>query len=185
MNARKRFGGLLGIIFILALIFYWFSTPHTRDLTLIGTVDANQVVVSSKVLGRLEKLNVEEGQTVKAGDLIATIDSAQWQAQQNAAAATLNSLKNQVKSSSASAASTSGDTTHQVANARAALQAAQASLAEAEANLKLQEVNTKRIVALAQQGVASEQDRDQAVQSLAAQQAHVQSAREQVTAAQA
>jgi multidrug resistance efflux pump len=40
-------------------------------------------------------------------------------------------------------------------------------------------------VALAQQGVTSQQDRDQAEQSLAAQQAHVQAAREQVTAAKA
>ncbi len=57
---------------------------------LIGIVDANQVIVSSKIMGRVEKLYVDEGSKVKAGDLIAEIDSAELEAQKNAAQATIN-----------------------------------------------------------------------------------------------
>ena len=54
-----------------SLIWYLVTTPRSGDLQLIGTVDANEVVVSSKIPGRIQTLTVEEGQEVKAGQLIA------------------------------------------------------------------------------------------------------------------
>ena len=83
------------LIFILLLVaiatgYYFFSTDRSSDTVLIGIVDANQVVVSSKIAGRIEKLYVDEGSKVKAGDLIAEIDSAELEAQKNGAAATIN-----------------------------------------------------------------------------------------------
>ena len=73
MSARNRFFILLGIIFVIAAAYYFFSTNHTNDLVLIGTVDANQVIVSAQVGGRIQKLLVDEGTPVKAGDLIAVL----------------------------------------------------------------------------------------------------------------
>ncbi len=67
MNARNRFFMLLGIIFLIALGYYFFSTPSNRDLVLIGTVDSNQVIVSPQVMGRLQKLLVDEGHTREGG----------------------------------------------------------------------------------------------------------------------
>ena len=55
MNAKYRVFALLGVVFLLALGFYFFSTGGTSDAVLIGTVDANQVIVSSKVAGRIER----------------------------------------------------------------------------------------------------------------------------------
>jgi multidrug efflux system membrane fusion protein len=47
----------------------------------LGTVEAfNKVTIRSRVEGELEKLAVVEGQDVKAGDLIAQIDSRQYKA---------------------------------------------------------------------------------------------------------
>ncbi len=74
MNPRNRFFILLGIIFLIALGYYFFSTPSNKDLVLIGTVDSNQVIVSPQTQGRLQKLLVDEGTPVKAGQLIAVID---------------------------------------------------------------------------------------------------------------
>ena len=42
---------LLGIIFVIAAIYYGFSVDHSKDLVLIGTVDSNQVIVSAQVEG--------------------------------------------------------------------------------------------------------------------------------------
>ena len=70
MNPRNRFFILLSVIFVIALGYYFFSTPSTKDLVLIGTVDSNQVIVSPQTQGRLQKLMVDEGTPVKAGDLI-------------------------------------------------------------------------------------------------------------------
>ena len=85
MSARNRFFILLGIIFVIAASYYFFSTDHSRDLVLIGTVDANQVIVSAQVRGRIQKLLVDEGTPVKAGDLIAVLDPSELQAQEAAA----------------------------------------------------------------------------------------------------
>ena len=91
MSARNRFFILLGIIFVISATYYYFSTDHTNDLVLIGTVDANQVIVSAQVEGRIQKLYVDEGTPVKAGDLIADLDPSELQAQQSAATATIAS----------------------------------------------------------------------------------------------
>ena len=79
-------------LFIVVLVagaaaYYFLSTDRTSDTVLIGIVDANQVIVSSKIMGRIEKLYVDEGSKVKEGDLVAEIDSAELEAERNSALA--------------------------------------------------------------------------------------------------
>jgi HlyD family secretion protein len=185
MNAKYRIFVMLGIVLLLSLGFYFFTTHGSSDVVLIGTVDANQVIVSSKVAGRIERLLVDEGQSVKQGDVIAQIDNQDLAAERDSASATLAGMRSQVRQTSETYASTHGETDAQVKNAAAALQAAQASLEESEANERQQALDAKRIVTLAEQGVASQQDRDRAEQTLAANQARVRANREQVIAARA
>ncbi|HVJ06397.1 MAG TPA: efflux RND transporter periplasmic adaptor subunit [Candidatus Saccharimonadales bacterium] len=185
MNAKYRVFAMLGIVFVLSLGFYFYSTRGSSDVVLIGTVDANQVIVSSKVAGRIEHLLVDEGQNVKQGELIAQIDNQDLAAERDSARATLAGLRSQVRQSGETYASTHGETDAQVKNAAAALLAAKASLEESEAVEHQQALDTKRIVTLAEQGVASQQDRDRAEQTLAANRARVRANREQVNAAQA
>ena len=47
MNARNRVFLLLGLLTLGSLIWYLFSVRPNNDLQIIGTVDANEVVVSS------------------------------------------------------------------------------------------------------------------------------------------
>ena len=185
MNAKYRVFAMLGVVFLLSLGFYFYSTRGTSDVVLIGTVDANQVIVSSKVAGRIERLLVDEGQSVKQGELIAQIDNAGSDRRARLGPRHLDGLRSQVRQSSESYASTHGETDAQVNNAAAALKAAQASLEESEANERQQALDTRRTVALAEEGVASQQDRDRAEQTLAADQARVRANREQVIAARA
>jgi multidrug resistance efflux pump len=185
MNAKYRVFALLGVVFLLSLGFYFFSTGGTSDAVLIGTVDANQVIVSSKVAGRIEQLPVDEGQSVKQGELIAQIDNADLIAERDSAQATLDGLRSQVRQSSESYDSTHGETDAQVNNAAASLKAAQAALEESEATERQQSHDTRRTVALAAQGIVSQQERDHAEQTLLANQARVRANREQVIAAQA
>src|SRR6202034_3682132 len=96
MSARNRFFTLLGVIFVIAAIYYALSTNHSKDLVLIGTVDSNQVIVSAQVEGRIQKLLVDEGTPVKAGDLIAVLDPSELQTQDAAAAANIANMVHQV-----------------------------------------------------------------------------------------
>ncbi|HET9182963.1 MAG TPA: efflux RND transporter periplasmic adaptor subunit [Candidatus Angelobacter sp.] len=185
MNPRNRFFAFLGLLLIIAAGYYFFSTDRSSDLVLIGTVDANQVVVSPKIMGRIERLAVDEGTEVKAGQTVAVLDSEELTADRQAAEALLASLRHQVAQTRATEAQTAGETSSGVLNAQARLRAAQATLAQGQADLQRIESDTRRSVALAQQGVASQQQADQAEAQLKAQQAFVRASQDQVNAAKA
>src|SRR6202167_3328561 len=185
MSARNRFFILLGIIFVIAAIYYTFSTDHSKDLVLIGTVDSNQVIVSAQVEGRIQKLLVDEGTPVKAGDLIAVLAPSELQAQDAAAAANIASMQHKVSEMQSTEKSTSGSTSSDVANAQAKLASAKAQLLQAQAALDRTASDSRRAIALAKAGVASDQDRVQAETNLQAAQATVQAQQELVRAAQA
>jgi len=152
---------------------------------LIGTVDSNQVIVSAQVEGRIQKLLVDEGTPVKAGDLIAVLDPSELQAQEAAASATIASLEHKVTEMQHTEESTSGSTSSDVANAQAKLSAAKAQLLQAQATLDRTESDSRRMIELAKAGVASDQDRVQAETNLRAAQASVQAAQDQVRSAEA
>ena len=173
MSARNRFFILLGIIFVIAATYYFFSVDHSSDLDLIGTVDANQVIVSAQVEGRIQKLLVDEGTPVKAGDLIAVLDPSELQAQEAAAAANISSLQHKVTEMQHTEQSTTGSTASDVANAQAKLASAKAQLLQAKATLDRTESDTRRAVELAKSGVVSDQERVQAETNLQAAQAAV------------
>jgi len=152
MNARNKFFILLGIIFVIAAIYYFFSVDHSNDLVLIGTVDANQVIVSAQVEGRIQKLLVDEGTPVKAGDLIAVLDPSELQTQEAAAAANIASLQHKVSEMQHTEESTSGSTSSDVANARAKLSSAKAQLLQAQAALDRTASDSRRAIELAKAG---------------------------------
>jgi HlyD family secretion protein len=185
MNARNRIFLLLGVLFLFSLCWYFFTTNRSGDLQLIGTVDANEVVISSRIPGRIQTLTVDEGDQVHAGELIATIQSNDLAAARNAAEATAVSQKYLLQQASDTEHQIEASTSGQVINAEAQLRAMRANLAQAQAQEQHQYADTSRTVALAAQGVMSKQSRDESVTSLHADQAAVNAAKQNVAAAQA
>jgi multidrug resistance efflux pump len=185
MNPRNRILILMGILLIISLCWFFFSTNRSSDLQLIGTVDANEVVVSSRIPGRIQTLTVDEGDSVTTGQLIATIQSDDLAAARNAAKAAATSQHYKLQGMQDTQRQTEGSTNSQVVNAEAQLKVAQAALVQSQAQYEHQEADSKRIVALATQGVMSEQSSDEAKTSLAAAQAAVDAARQSVSAEQA
>ena len=184
MSQRNKFFVVLGVIFVGALIFYFVTSRQPSGTVLIGTVDANQVIVSSKVMGRVDKLNVDEGTAVKQGDLIAQIDSAEWQAEADAAKANIEALQARISGARANERLASGQTSSDVQTAQARVDAANADLIQAEADAQRIQGDTQRTLSLAQQGVASQQQADEAVALLKAAQARVKSLQQALRAAQ-
>ena len=80
----KRAILLLSIV-VIAVAIWWEERPRPQTLVLTGTVDGNEVVVGSKITGRIVSLAVDDGQWVKAGDLIAVLDQDELRADQGAA----------------------------------------------------------------------------------------------------
>jgi multidrug resistance efflux pump len=176
---------ILGILTVGALIWYLATTRRSSDLELIGTVDANEVLVSSKIPGRIQTLTVDEGQDVKAGQLIAVIESEDLQAARQAAEATANSQKFKLGETVETERETRGETGNATVNAEALVSSSRAALAQAQANYAHQQADTSRTVALAQQGIMSAQAKDDAETSLQAAKAAVDAARDNVSAAEA
>jgi HlyD family secretion protein len=185
VNARNRVFLTLALLTIGSAIWYFVTVRPTGDLQLIGTVDANEVVVNARIPGRIQMLTVKEGDTVKAGQLIAVIESDDLDAALKAAEATTASLRSKLNGSVESQRQNSGETTSATVSAEAQVKVAEASLAQAKAQLERQQADTSRTVALAQQGIMSAQARDEQVSSLQAAQAAVNAAQNSLSAAQA
>ncbi len=185
MNARNRVFLILGLLTAGSLIWYLVTVRQGGDLQLIGTVDANEVVVSSKIPGRIEQLTVVEGQKVNAGDLIAVIESKDLDAALAAAQATAASDAWKLNGAEETERQNRGETSSATTSAEAQVKLAQASLAQAQAQYDHQEADTSRDVALAKAGIVSAQIRDEEVTSLQSAKAAVDAARESLSAAQA
>jgi HlyD family secretion protein len=185
MNARNRIFVLLGILLIISLCWYFFTVQRSQDLQLIGTVDANEVVVSSRIPGRIQTLTVDEGDDVHTGQLIAVIESDDLAAAHQAAEATANTERFKLQGASDTERQTRGGMSSQVTNAEAQLRSAQAALVQAQAQYEHQDADTSRTVALAAQGIMSYQARDEAATALHAAQATVDSAKANVAASEA
>src|ERR1700749_4285537 len=99
MKPRNRIFIIMGVLLVIALCWYFFSTKHTSDLQLIGTVDANEVIVSSRIQGRIGSMNVDEGQKVTAAQLVATIEAQHLAAARKAAAAAAKSAQHKLPGS--------------------------------------------------------------------------------------
>ena len=185
MNARNRVFLVLGLLMVGSLVWYLLTVRQAGDLQLIGTVDANEVLVSSKIQGRIQKLTVDEGQDVKAGQLIALIESDDLTDAQRAAEATAESQQFKLGETVESERQTRGEVGSATANAEAQVKSAQAALMQAQAQLAPQQADSTRTIALAQQQIMSAQAKDESVASLQAAHAAVDAARENVSAAEA
>jgi HlyD family secretion protein len=185
MPAPKKFGIVMAVVVLIAVVYFFSTADFSHDLVLIGTVDANQVVVNSRVAGRIEKLAVEEGTELRTGDLIAQLETQDLAAQRDAAAASVASLRSRVSETRATEEMTQGETASGVSSAQARSESAKQQLTEARAELERVRLDNERIVALAAEGVASAQDRDRSVQSLKAAQARVASLEDMARSADA
>ena len=185
MNARNRVFIILALLTLGSLIWYLVTVRPSGDMQLIGTVDANEVLVSARIPGRIQTLTVKEGDTVKAGQLIAVIGSDDLDAALKAAEAATASQRSKLNGTVETERQNTGETSSATVSAEAQVRVAEASLAQAKAQLEHQQADTSRTVALAQQGIMSAQARDEQVTALQAAQAAVNASASTLSAAQA
>jgi membrane fusion protein YbhG len=86
------------IIAALALVAYWYfnnrTTPTVNTaLTGSGTIETTEVIISPEVTGRIVEVGVSEGDSVKAGDLLFTLDDNLLNAQREQAQSNLSAAQ--------------------------------------------------------------------------------------------
>jgi multidrug resistance efflux pump len=204
---------LLVLLVAVAAAIWWEQRPRPQTLVLTGTVDGNEVVVSSKITGRIVRLAVDDGQSVKAGDLIAVLDQDELRADQGAAGHAIaqarasaqqsvaqtellqNTLPTKVRQAEAQVAQTQAQKQQaeaQVAQTQAQLRQAEAQVAQIRAAVAKAQDNFNRIQPLVQRDinppqdlVAAQTDLDSSKANEQAAQAGVDAARRAVAASQA
>jgi HlyD family secretion protein len=181
MTGRKFFA-LLFVIFVVAAVAYYFTTPRGNDIPLIGVVDGNEVIVSPQITGRIVNLTVDEGTAVKKGELIAELDSTQLEASLAATKANVSSLEAQVNEANHNYTWTNNQTDASVTEARARVASSSAQLAPARAQLWRDQQDLKRMQELFAKGEVSAQDRDHAEAGVRISQANVEALEEAVRA---
>ncbi|NJD68580.1 MAG: hypothetical protein C3F12_06975 [Candidatus Methylomirabilota bacterium] len=136
-----------------------------NSLVANGTIEATEVEVSSKLPGRLAQLLVDEGDQVRTGQVIARLDTAEFEAEAAQARAALARAEAQLKELLA------GSRTQEIEEARANLQ-------QAEDNLRLARDDWERFDNLLKEGAISVQERDRATNRMEVAMSQVKAARE-------
>ncbi len=176
-KSRRKFI-IIAVVILLVVsagLFYWHSTfvEDTDD----AQVDGDLYQVSSRVVGQVIKVYVEDNQKVQQGQLIAEIDPRDYQVALDQAEANLASAQAEyiqanvavpiTSVTSLTSISTSGsDVTGSqaaVSQAQQQLKAAQARVAQAQANALKAQLDVDRYTPLVQKDVISKQQYDAAV----------------------
>jgi membrane fusion protein, multidrug efflux system len=176
-RSRRRGIIIVGIavVVVVALAIWWHSTfsEDTDD----AQVNGHLIQVSARVGGQVLKVDVEENQTVKAGDPIVELDPSDYQvavenaeaalasAKANAAVASVNVPITTVNTGSnlSSAGHDVSGTQAAVAQAERQLEAAHAMVAQAAANNTKAQSDLERYKPLVEKDVISKQQFDAAV----------------------
>jgi HlyD family secretion protein len=158
----RRFLRVLGVLFLVALGFYFLTTPRGSDIPLTGMVDGNEVIVSPQIAGRIVTLSVDEGTAVKKGDLIAELDSKELEANLAAARANVTSLESQVSAANHNYTWTSDQTGAAIQQAQARVTSSNAQITQARVELARDQQDLTRMQQLFDKGEVSAQDRDHA-----------------------
>jgi len=142
---------VIGLIVAAVLALVWFTYPANKGAEIPGYMEADLVLVGSEKGGRIATLDVQEGDHVKTGDPIFTLESSEQEAAVAAAKARVSEAE------------------ARLADAQAELQrpreiaVLQAALAKAQAMLKQSKLNLERIQALYDKGWVSKAQLDDAV----------------------
>jgi len=184
MKVSRFFFFLIGL-FCVALVIYVLTTPSTKDIQLTGIVTGTDAIVSPLVQGRLQKLLVDEGSDVKAGQLIGEIDPTELKTVRDSAAQNIRTLQARLVQANTTLSMNDRQTSAAVQQAEATLTATRAQLEQARATLSLNEITYKRNQGLFEGGAIAAQDRDTAESNYRVSQANVKALEDQVKAAEA
>jgi HlyD family secretion protein len=139
--------------------YYYYNRPPAT-LVLTGIVTTNDVVVSPQVAGQIARLQVNEGDTVKAGQLIAVINPDELRADTEYYSHNVAGLSSQVRESEAALRYQELQTADQVRQAESTLASIDAQVVSATAELEQARVTATRTQDLSRNGVISAQELD-------------------------
>ncbi|MGN0051108.1 MAG: HlyD family secretion protein [Prevotella sp.] len=156
--------GFTAVVAVVAII--GFFTLGQKDDTIQGQVEVTEYRVSSKVPGRILEIRFKEGDYVKVGDTLAILDAPEVRAKMSQAQGAEDAA------SAMSEMARNGARQEQIRGAFEVLQ-------QTKAGLEIAEKSYNRVQRLFDEGVMSEQKRDEAYATYKAMEAQVKAAQSQ------
>lgn len=171
MSAKSQHKNILlaiaGFVIVVAIVALIGILALDRDPDVIqGQVEVEEYRVSSKVPGRILELRVKEGDFVKAGDTLAILDAPEVRAKMEQA-------------QSAEEAASAMEMMARNGARKEQVQGAYQLLQQAKAGLEIAEKSYQRVQRLFDEGVMSEQKRDEAYAQYKALEAQMLAAKSQ------
>jgi len=201
-SARLKIPLILLAVGVFAF-FVWrgfFAGPSVPEgvVALSGRIEGDDSAVAAKNAGRILEVRAREGDTVKAGDIIAVLDDEQVRAREQAARSALSAaeanarmartqidvLEQQLKQNQLLTGQATIDVEGRVSQAQADLAAAQSDLAQKQAAYELAVFDRDAYTRLAKTGAVSERQGKLAVSTADQDAAALEAAKRRVTAAE-
>jgi membrane fusion protein (multidrug efflux system) len=151
-------GVVVGVIFGIGWLHYYFTHASTDDARVKGDL----IAVSPTVQGKIRLIPIQEGDRVEKGQLIAQLREEDYQAQVDVAAGVVQTIEAELKEAQAELKLEREKTQKEVAEATAALCAAQARQDEAEASLRQASLDFDRMKKLHRSKTVSSSEMDRA-----------------------
>ncbi len=195
---RRRFIiiGVVAILVVGAFLWWWHSTYYedTDD----AQVDGNLVQISSRIVGHVKNVYVDQNQYVNAGDLLVQIDPSDYETALQQSEANLESAEASYEAARVNVPVihiNTGTNLHNasidvtsanegVTESQNQLRADQARVVAAQANYEKARLDVERYTPLVEKDIISKQQYDAAVATAEADKAAVDEAQADVVAAQ-
>jgi membrane fusion protein YbhG len=122
-----------------------------------GSIEATQIDIAPKIAGRVVRLAVNEGDTVRAGQVLVRLDDRDLRAQVDQARANVTADEAKISQAAAAIQTQQQTTDTQVAQARAALAAAETRVPQAQTTVTLQGQTVEQAIAQARAQLSAAQ----------------------------
>jgi HlyD family secretion protein len=201
-SRRRMFALIVLAVLAVAAVIAWrsFAASAAPDgvIVLSGRIEADEATVAPKLGGRILEIRVREGDSVKAGDVVALLDDEQIRARENQAQAALTHaeaqtraardqvavLEQQLRSAQLHTDQSKIDSAGRVREAEADLAQAEAQLAQQQASYQLALFDKDAYSKLAESGAVAQRQAKLADSTAAQQAAAVVAAQRRVDSAQ-
>jgi HlyD family secretion protein len=150
------------VIIGIAVGAWWYTSRPPTSLTLTGIVTTNHIVVSPQITGRITQLMAQEGDTVKAGQLLAVLSPDELREERAFYSFSAEGAGSQVQESEAALRLQERQSVDQITQAEATLASTESQLAATQAELDNSKVVFERSQRMAKEGVDTVQALDSA-----------------------
>ncbi len=163
---------LIAVISVFMVNCTLFGNSKNTKITLNGTIEVDDILVGSKIGGRVTEVLVKEGDSVKKGDVLVRIDNAELLTRKDQNLAAINQAKDNISQRAAYLELV------QTGNRTQEIQRAKSDLEAVKVKLELVVKDAQRYEKLYKEGAVSQQTRDSAVNQVDVLKAQVKSAQE-------